>query len=288
MADAHGGVVHVFERECSVQRRHQKVIEESPSPAITPALRERLTAAALDAARAVSYSSTGTVEFLVDPAGPDIDRAPFYFLEMNTRLQVEHPVTEQVAGVDLVRAQLIVASGEPLPWDQGALIQRGHAVEARVYAEDPSCGFLPQAGRLLLYREPRLPGVRVDAGFVEGDEISIHYDPLLAKVIASAETRDLAIARLIAALRGYPVLGIRTNIPYLLRILEHPRFQSGDVDTGFLESESDALAEGADTVIPAAVRAAMAAHEEAATNCGPLGQPHSEWDPWRRTSGWRA
>jgi acetyl/propionyl-CoA carboxylase alpha subunit len=288
VGDRQGHLVHVFERECSVQRRHQKVIEESPSPAITPGLRERLTAAALDAARAVSYSSTGTVEFLVDPAAPDIDRAPFYFLEMNTRLQVEHPVTEQVAGVDLVRAQLIVASGEPLPWDQGALVQRGHAVQARVYAEDPSRGFLPQAGRLLLYREPRLPGVRVDAGFVEGDEVSIHYDPLLAKVIASAETRVLAIARLIAALRGYPVLGIRTNIPYLLRILEHPRFQSGNVDTGFLESESDALAEGADTVIPAPVMAALAAHDEATTNRGPLGQPHAEWDPWRRISGWRA
>ena len=288
VGDRQGHLVHVFERECSVQRRHQKVIEESPSPAITPALRERLTAAAVDAARAVSYCSAGTVEFLVDLGAADIDRAPFYFLEMNTRLQVEHPVTEQVAGVDLVRAQLIVASGEPLPWDQRALAQRGHAVEARVYAEDPSRGFLPQAGRLLLYREPRLPGVRVDAGFVEGDEISIHYDPLLAKVIASAETRDLAIARLIAALRGYPILGIRTNIPYLLRILDHPRFQSGNVDTGFLESEGEALAEGPDTAIPPPVIAAMAAHSEAATNAGAtLGQPHSEWDPWRRITGWR-
>jgi acetyl/propionyl-CoA carboxylase alpha subunit len=288
VGDRHGHLVHVFERECSVQRRHQKVIEESPSPAITPALRERLIAAALDAARAVSYSSTGTVEFLVDLAAADIDRAPFYFLEMNTRLQVEHPVTEQVAGVDLVRAQLIVASGEPLPWAQGALAQRGHAVEARVYAEDPSRGFLPQAGRLLLYREPRLPGVRVDAGFAEGDEIAIHYDPLLAKVIASAETRDLAIARLIAALRGYPVLGIRTNIPYLLRILDHPRFQSGNVDTGFLESEGEALTEGPDTVIPSPVMAAMAAHSEAATNSGATpGHPHSEWDPWGRIPGWR-
>jgi acetyl/propionyl-CoA carboxylase alpha subunit len=228
------------------------------------------------------------VEFLVDLSAADIDRAPFYFLEMNTRLQVEHPVTEQVAGVDLVRAQLIVASGEQLPWDQQALAQRGHAVEARVYAEDPSRGFLPQAGHLLLYREPRLPGVRVDAGFVEGDEISIHYDPLLAKVIASAETRDLAIARLIAALRGYPILGIRTNIPYLLRILDHPRFQSGNVDTSFLESESEALAEGPDTAIPPPVTAAMAAHSEAAANSGAtLGQPHSEWDPWSRITGWR-
>ena len=224
--------MHLFERECSVQRRHQKVIEESPSPAITPALRERLTAAAVDAARAVSYCNAGTVEFLVDLGSADIDRAPFYFLEMNTRLQVEHPVTEQVAGVDLVRAQLIVASGEPLPWDQRAGLARSRD-QSRAYAEDPSHGFLPQAGRVLLYREPRLPGVRVDSGFVEGSEISVHYDPLLAKVIASAETRDLTIARLVAALRGYPILGIRTNISYLLRILEHPQFQSGKVDTSF-------------------------------------------------------
>ena len=148
--------------------------------------------------------------------------------------------------------------------------------------------FCPRLDACLLYREPRLPGVRVDAGFVEGDEISIHYDPLLAKVIASAETRDLAIARLIAALRAYPILGIRTNIPYLLRILDHPRFQSGNVDTGFLEREGEALAEGPDTAIPPPVMAAMAAHSEAATSSGAtLGQPHAEWDPWRRITGWR-
>ena len=288
VGDRHGHLVHLFERECSVQRRHQKVIEESPSPAITPALRERLTAAAMDAARAVSYCNAGTVEFLVDLGGADIDGAPLYFLEMNTRLQVEHPVTEQTVGVDLVRAQLIVASGEPLPWDQRALAQRGHAIEARVYAEDPSHGFLPQAGRLLLYREPRRPGVRVDSGFVEGDEISVHYDPLLAKVIASAETRDLTIARLVAALCEYPILGIRTNIAYLLRILGHPQFRSGNTDTGFLEREDEALAERPDTSIPPPVMAAMAAHSEAsASSDTPAGQQHPRWDPWRGSVGWR-
>ena len=174
------------------------------------------------------------------------DDARFYFLEMNTRLQVEHPVTEQVTGVDLVRAQLVVASGEPLPWAQSALTQRGHAIEARVYAEDPSQGFMPQAGRLLLYREPRLPGVRIDSGVVEGGEVSVHYDPMLAKVIATGETRERATARLIAALRDYPILGIRTNIPLLLRILEHPRFQAGDIDTGFLDGDGAALAPGRD------------------------------------------
>ena len=250
IADEHGAVLHLFERECSVQRRHQKVIEESPSPNVTPALRQRLTESAIAAARASSYRNAGTVEFLVDLAGPSRDRAPFHFLEMNTRLQVEHGVTEQVTGVDLVRAQLLVASGEPLPWRQADLIQRGHAIEARVYAEDPEHGFLPQAGRLLLYREPRMPGVRVDSGVREGDEISVHYDPLIAKVIAQAETRDLAIARLVAALRAFPVLGIITNIPFLIRVLEHPSFQSGDMHTGFLDHEGATLADSIDEPTP--------------------------------------
>ena len=190
--DAHGDVVHLFERECSVQRRHQKVIEESPSPGDRAGPARAMPAAAVQAARAAGYRNAGTIEFLVEGRGDD---ARFYFLEMNTRLQVEHPVTEAVAGVDLVRAQLVVAAGEPLPWSQASLTQRGHAIEARVYAEDPGDGFLPQAGRLLLYREPRMPGVRVDAGVAEGGEVSVHYDPMLAKVIAHAETRELARSR---------------------------------------------------------------------------------------------
>jgi acetyl-CoA carboxylase biotin carboxylase subunit len=273
--DHHGRVVHVFERECSVQRRHQKVIEESPSPAISPALRARITDAAVRAAKAVSYRNAGTIEFLVDLSG---DEGAFYFLEMNTRLQVEHPVTELVAGVDLVRAQLLVASGEALPWSQEMLRRRGHAVEARVYAEDPSSGFLPQAGRLLLYREPRLPGVRVDGGVAEGDEVSVHYDPLLAKVIAWAETRDLAVTRLMAALRSYPILGIRTNIPYLLRILEHPGFRAGTVDTGFLDRESAALLEAGGVEAPEFVRAVVAAHARRST--ATTWHVRSSWDPW--------
>jgi acetyl/propionyl-CoA carboxylase alpha subunit len=288
VGDHHGNVVHVFERDCSVQRRHQKVIEESPSPAITPILRERLTQAAIAAARAVSYYSVGTIEFLVDRSAADGD-PPFYFLEMNTRLQVEHPVTEQVAGVDLVRAQLMIASGEPLPWTQGALNQRGCAIEARVYAEDPSRGFLPQAGHLLLYREPCLPGLRVDSGFVEGDEVSVHYDPLLAKVIATGETRDHAIERLTTALRAYPILGIPTNIPFLLRILEHPLFRSGRVDTSFLDREGKALAEAPEMEMPTPVAAAIAAHRLQAAKGGTEPDPHQfAWDPWRRLTGWRS
>ncbi|MBM3819997.1 MAG: hypothetical protein FJW14_13405 [Acidimicrobiia bacterium] len=238
MADGAGHLVHLFERECSLQRRHQKIIEESPSTAVTPALRARMGDAAVAIARAAGYRNAGTVEFLVEGAG---DGASFYFLEMNTRLQVEHPVTEQTTGVDLVRAQIAVAAGGPLPWTQAQLAQRGHAIEARVYAEDPMRGDLPQAGPLLLYREPLMPGVRVDGGAVEGGEISIHYDPLVAKVIASGETREAARQRLLAALRDFPILGIRTNVPFLVGVLEHPRFVSGDIHTGMVDADRDSL-----------------------------------------------
>ena len=277
--DHHGHVVHLFERECSVQRRYQKMIEESPSPAVTSSLRARMTTAAVTAARAVGYRNAGTVEFLVDGRG---DEARFYFLEMNTRLQVEHPVTELVAGVDLVRAQLVVASGEALPWSAETVAQRGHAIEARVYAEDPAQGFLPQAGRVLLYREPQLPGVRVDAGIAEGTEVSTYYDPLLAKVIAAGETREIANSRLIAALRAYPILGFRTNIPFLLRLLDHPRFRAGDVDTGFVDADAASFADTNDGV-PPFVRAAIAAHDAEDNSVDGQGG----WDPWRRLGDWR-
>ena len=229
-ADAHGRTIHLFERECSVQRRHQKVIEESPSPALTPELRARMTDAAVRAAQAAGYRNAGTIEFLVDG-----DR--FYFLEMNTRLQVEHPVTEEVVGVDLVRAQLVVASGGALPWTQDQLTQRGHAIEARVYAEDPSRGFLPQAGTLTRYVEPRRPGVRVDGGVAEGGTISVFYDPMIAKVIATAETRALAVDRLAAALCEFVIDGVTTNIPFLLTLLARQEFRDGKIDTAFLDRE---------------------------------------------------
>src|SRR5206468_5259397 len=193
----------------------------------------------------------------------DSEEPRFYFLEMNTRLQVEHPVTEAVVGVDLVRAQLLIASGVPLAWAQDSLGQRGHAIEARVYAEDPSRGFLPQAGRVLLYREPRAPGVRIDSGIAEGGEVSVHYDPLLAKVVAAAESRELARRRLIAALRDFPILGVPTNIPFLLRVLEHPRFAAGDVDTAFLDTEGAPLVAAPPTETPAFVLLAMAVAQDA-------------------------
>jgi 3-methylcrotonyl-CoA carboxylase alpha subunit len=257
-ADSHGHVVHVFERECSVQRRHQKMIEETPCPVLSAAQREKMGEAAVAAARAANYVNAGTVEFLLEGTGDD---ARFYFLEMNTRLQVEHPITELVAGVDLVQAQLRIAAGEKLPWTRASLVQRGHAIECRIYAEDPTHDFLPQAGTLLRYLEPRGPGIRVDSGYEEGGEVSVYYDPLLAKLIVHAETRPAAIARAIAALREFAVLGIRTNIPFLLTVLQHRRFVSGDVDTAFLETEGAALrAVAAADEIPDAALAAAIAH----------------------------
>ena len=284
--DTHGSVVHLFERECSLQRRHQKVIEESPSPALTPAVRERMGAAAVAAARAAGYYNAGTIEFLLEGEG---DAARFYFLEMNTRLQVEHPVTEAVAGVDLVQAQFIVAAGQPLPWTQDALVQRGHAVECRVYAEDPRADFLPQAGPLLVYREPSGPGIRVDSGVVEGDVVGVNYDPMLAKLIACAPSRDAALARARAALRAFPILGIRSNLPFLLRLLEHPDVARGAVHTGFIEQHSTSLM--ADTPVPVeAIAAAALAGASTRTAAAPVtGDPSAvsaEADPWVTLRGW--
>jgi acetyl-CoA carboxylase biotin carboxylase subunit len=281
--DRHGNVVHLFERECSIQRRHQKTIEESPCLALSPAVRQRMGAAAVAAARAAGYVNAGTVEFLLEGDG---DHAAFYFLEMNTRLQVEHPVTELVTGVDLVHAQLLVASGEPLPWTQAELSQRGHAIECRIYAEDPAQDFLPQAGTLLMYREPAGPGIRVDAGVVEGSEISVFYDPMLAKLIVSGETRDAAIARAISALSRYIVLGIRTNIPFLLNILRDPRFRSGDVHTGYLDAEGAGLRTADDSDVPEAAVAASAYHD-AHTASAPATRTGSvRHDPFDTLRGW--
>src|SRR5579864_4275472 len=268
-ADAFDRTIHLFERECSAQRRHQKVIEESPSPIATPELRTRITDAAVRAARAVGYRNAGTVEFMIDG-----DR--FYFLEMNTRLQVEHPVTEQVTGLDLVRGQLVVASGDPLPWTQEDVSQRGHAIAARVYAEDPSNGFLPQAGRLHQVRAPQMPGVRVDSGVAEGTDISVYYDPMIAKVIATAETRPLAVRRLSAALREFVVEGVRTNIPFLLALLDRVEFRDGSIDTAFLDRHGDAIAAA---IPPDNGAADRARHVSAAAR---------DFDPWDRATVARA
>ncbi len=286
MADGAGRVVHLHERDCSIQRRHQKVVEEAPAPGLAPAVRARLTDAAVSAARAAGYRNAGTVEFLVEGAGDD---ATVAFLEMNTRLQVEHPVTELVTGRDLVHAQLAVAGGAGLPWSQDDITVRGHAVECRVYAERPAEGFLPDAGALLRYREPVGPGIRVDAGVVEGSVVSPAYDAMLAKLVVHGETRAQAMARARAALARYVVLGVRTNLELLSRILRHPRVVEGPVDTGFLDAELDALLAQDDEGPALALAAALAVDARlrpAAPEGGP-GSPATANDPWATLGGWR-
>jgi acetyl-CoA carboxylase biotin carboxylase subunit len=288
-ADADGHTVHLFERECSAQRRHQKMVEESPCPALAPSVRQAMGAAAVAAARAVGYRNAGTCEFLLEGEG---ETAQFYFLEMNTRLQVEHPVTECVVGVDLVRAQLLVAGGEPLPFTQESLAQRGHAIECRVYAEDPAQGFIPQAGPILLYREPQGPGIRVDSGVTAGSNVSVYYDPMLAKLIVWGESREITRRKAIAALRDFAVLGIRTNIPFLLQLLDHEQFVAATIDTGFLDREAAAIAAASVAELPPAALAAVAEHRRTVgTGTNPLGTVGTPGtlgtDPFVSLGGWR-
>jgi acetyl-CoA carboxylase biotin carboxylase subunit len=282
LADAHGHVVQLFERECSIQRRHQKMIEESPCAALTPALRQKMGDAAVAAARAAGYVNAGTVEFLLEGRATP---PRFYFLEMNTRLQVEHPVTELATGVDLVHAQLRIAGGEPLAWDQRTLSRRGHAIECRIYAEDPRNDFLPQAGRVLMYREPQGPGIRVDSGIAEGSTVPVFYDPLLAKLVVAAETREAAVTRLRAALERFIVLGIQTNIPYLLAILRHPRFVAADLDAWFLDAEHESLARATSATTPLE---AIAAAAYSLSQAGPTATAAASRgrDPFDDLTGW--
>ena len=229
MGDQHGNIVHLFERECSVQRRHQKVVEEAPSSVLTPEVRERMGRCAVDVARACNYYGAGTVEFIVDK---DLN---FYFLEMNTRLQVEHPVTEQITGVDLVKVQIMVAQGEALPFSQNDLKILGHAVEVRVYAEDPKNNFLPDIGRLHTYVRPQGIGVRVDDGFEQGMDIPIYYDPMIAKLTTFGKDRSEAIRRMVRAIDEYQITGIATTLGFGRFVMEHPAFLSGEFDTQFVD-----------------------------------------------------
>jgi acetyl-CoA carboxylase biotin carboxylase subunit len=224
-------VIHLFDRECSIQRRHQKIIEESPAPALDDRTRRRVGRIAIQGARAVGYVGAGTLEFLFDPDGN------FYFLEMNTRLQVEHPVTEGVVGIDLVKAQIEVAAGGYLPWRQRHISQTGHAIECRIYAEDTETDFMPCPGRIEGLRLPEGLGVRNDCGVYEGAEVPIYYDPMIAKLIVWGENRVEAILRMRRALREYQVRGIKTNIAFHRWILRHPRFMSGDFNTAFIDDE---------------------------------------------------
>jgi acetyl-CoA carboxylase biotin carboxylase subunit len=235
LADSRGNTLHLFERECSTQRRHQKIIEESPSPLLSDDLRARMGAAAVEAARAVGYINAGTVEFITTPNGE------FYFLEMNTRLQVEHPVTEFVTGLDIVKLQFLAADGQALPFTQADVTQRGHAIECRIYAEDPCNHFLPAVGRVLTFIPPAGPGIRVDSGIQSGTEITIHYDPLIAKLIVYDRTRAEAIKRMEQALANTVILGVTTNLPFLRALVANPVFQAGEVDTNFVDANLESL-----------------------------------------------
>jgi len=252
LGDCHGNLIHLNERECSIQRRHQKIIEETPSTALDPALRNRMGEAAVRCGKAIGYTNAGTVEFILAP-----DRS-FYFLEVNTRLQVEHPVTECVTGLDLVEEQILVAQGEVLRTAQEAVRFEGAAIEVRLYAEDPAAGFLPQSGRVVDWDVPAAEGLRVDSGVEAGSEVGIHYDPMLAKIITSAESRPVALQRMRRALRSLSVQGVTTNRDFLLQVLDHPAFIAGEIDTHFIDRHlQDEL--GDRVLEPDQQRAAMAA-----------------------------
>jgi acetyl-CoA carboxylase biotin carboxylase subunit len=280
LGDSHGSVVHLFERECSIQRRHQKLIEEAPSPFVDDDLRARMGEAAVSLARASGYQNAGTVEFLVDSS------RNFYFLEINARLQVEHPVTELVTGLDLVLLQLAVASGEKLPFSQPELSLRGWAMEFRITAEDPFQDFMPTAGTLSVYRPPEGPGVRHDSGVFQGQRVTPHYDPLIAKLIVSGESRRQCISRAKRAIREYRVQGISTTLPFFERMLSDERFVSGEMDVGFVERhwmEEMALNTGTrdSELFSAALAAAAAAAEESERPGSTTEEPADTRSAWK-------
>jgi 3-methylcrotonyl-CoA carboxylase alpha subunit len=280
-ADQHGNAIHLGERDCSIQRRHQKVIEEAPAPLLDPACRQQMGKAAVSAARAVGYVGAGTVEFVV--AAPD-----FYFIEMNTRLQVEHPVTEAVTGLDLVEWQLRAAAGEKLPLTQKEIVTQGHAIEARLYAEDPERGFLPQTGRLHGLKFPFDAIARVDTGVVEGDAITPFYDALVAKIIVWGESRDAAVARLRRALGETAVLGVATNLSFLSRLAADPDFAAAEIDTGFIERHRATLLPprppAPDPALSAAALVRLSARRSGATAAA--ARSEDRHSPWARTDGW--
>jgi acetyl-CoA carboxylase biotin carboxylase subunit len=283
LADTHGNVVHLFERECSIQRRHQKVVEETPSTALDDKLRGEMGAAAVAAARAAGYTNAGTVEFMFDR-----DRN-FYFLEMNTRIQVEHPITECTTGVDLVKWQIRIARGEELSFDQDDLVQRGHAIECRIYAEDGANNFIPSCGVIKRLREPWGPGIRNDSGIYEGWEVSPYYDPILSKLVTYGESRDAAIRRMQLALDSYVVHGVETSIDLHKRILTHPDFIKGETYTNFIAAHKDELlgtSEGDGVPDEAFIAAALAEQLQSAGNAGSFGVQAERPTPWQTIGRW--
>src|SRR5690606_7187584 len=279
LGDQHGNVVHLFERDCSVQRRHQKLIEEAPCPVLSPELAAKMGVTSVEGARALGYFSAGTFEYLLDEHGD------FHFLEMNTRLQVEHPVTEATTGIDLVRAMLTIAEGRPLPFDQSAIQRRGHAIECRIYAERPELGFLPSPGPIERMVLPQGPGIRNDEGAESGDTISGYYDPLIAKLTAWGVDRRECIQRMQRALGDYVVAGTHTNLEYLRRVLRHPAFLRGDVDTSFVERQRADLERASDPteaeLVDAVAAAALFSHA-LAERMLPAAPPASELSEWVR------
>jgi 3-methylcrotonyl-CoA carboxylase alpha subunit len=276
--DRHGNVVSLFERECTLQRRHQKVVEEAPSIALPSKWRAEMSAAARAAARAVGYAGAGTVEFIADAAG-------FYFIEMNTRLQVEHPVTEMITGLDLVEWQLRVAGGEVLPLRQDEIVAEGHAIEARIYAEDPDKGFLPSTGTIWQFREPAGPGIRVDTGIRVGDAVTPYYDALLAKLIVRGSDRAQALTGMLEALNGFEIAGVSTNLAFLKALLGHPQVVLGEIDTGFIEREFAAIAGKAPSLAPLDLAAACVAVLLREQD-GQVSENDGIRSPWERTDGW--
>jgi len=286
--DKHGHIVHLFERKCSVQRRHQKIIEETPSPLLTPELRVQMGEAALRAAKAVNYFNAGTVEFIFDPNLSSLRHGSgqaFFFLEMNTRLQVEHPITELTTGLDLVQWQIRVAAGERFPYQQEELTQHGHAIECRIYAEDPANGFLPSTGKLLRYIEPRGPGIRVDSGFRAGDEVTHFYDPMLAKLIVHAENRQTAIRKMQTALRDFVVHGVVTNLDFMQAVLAHPDFANGRVSTRWVENAFDWEPPSAPSF--ESLVAAALADIEIANRKSEIVNEVDPYSPWKTLNGFR-
>lgn len=282
LADAHGRILHLGERECSIQRRHQKIIEETPSPVVDDRLRQDLAAAALAAARCVGYVNAGTVEFLLSEDGQ------FYFLEMNTRLQVEHPVTEWVYGIDLVQAQIRIAAGEALWFRQEDVQGRGHAIECRIYAEDPARQFLPSPGRIALLEEPHGPNLRVDSGVSPDYDVPLHYDPLLSKLSVWGGDRESARRRMAAALEEYVVLGVTTNLPFLLDVIEHPRFAAGETHTHFIEDHLPGWRGRSSRRSTAAAAAALyAALAPSSPKRSAGGAPAGHPSPWQTLGAWR-
>ncbi|HOM29302.1 MAG TPA: acetyl-CoA carboxylase biotin carboxylase subunit [Deltaproteobacteria bacterium] len=282
LADASGKVLHLYERECSIQRRHQKIIEETPSPSLTPPVRRSICEAALAAARAAGYVNAGTVEFLLDEEGG------FYFLEVNTRLQVEHPVTEMVTGVDIVRRQIEIAAGMPLDLDQDDIVQRGHAIECRIYAEDPMNSFMPCPGKVVFVQEPKGPGIRVDSCLYPGCTVPMEYDPILAKLVVHAETRDACIQRAMRALREFAVMGVLTPIPFLADVIASEAFRRGETTTDFVDDFIEGWTpdvSGADIVALAAAIHLSLSRER--TVDGHVVHTPAEYSPWLSLKGFR-